>query len=91
MRLARLTGLEIEKLETELAEVRALIAELRSILERQGFRVVHHEGYWGGLGVLPEPIYAGFVSPLQKWWSVGESVARRQLMVATPNTKGEGR
>src|SRR5690606_7164800 len=33
MRLARLTGLEIEKLENELAEVRALIAELRSILE----------------------------------------------------------
>ena len=32
MRLARLTGLEIEKLEAELAEVRATIAELESIL-----------------------------------------------------------
>ena len=32
MRLAKLTGLEIEKLEEELAEVRALIAELESIL-----------------------------------------------------------
>ncbi|MBI3569122.1 MAG: DNA gyrase subunit A [Gemmatimonadetes bacterium] len=32
MRLAKLTGLEIEKLEEELAEVRALIAELNSIL-----------------------------------------------------------
>ncbi|HEX6133254.1 MAG TPA: DNA gyrase subunit A [Longimicrobiales bacterium] len=32
MRLARLTGLEIEKLESELAEVRANIADLRDIL-----------------------------------------------------------
>ena len=32
MRLAKLTGLEIEKLEAELAEVRATIAELKSIL-----------------------------------------------------------
>src|SRR5690606_18637138 len=32
MRLARLTGLEIEKLEQELAEVRRLIADLRDIL-----------------------------------------------------------
>jgi DNA gyrase subunit A len=32
MRLARLTGLEIEKLEEELGEVRAVIAELRRIL-----------------------------------------------------------
>ncbi|MEK6688836.1 MAG: DNA gyrase subunit A, partial [Gemmatimonadota bacterium] len=32
MRLAKLTGLEIDKLEAELAEVRALIADLREIL-----------------------------------------------------------
>jgi DNA gyrase subunit A len=32
MRLAKLTGLEIDKLEAELSEVRALIAELREIL-----------------------------------------------------------
>jgi DNA gyrase subunit A len=32
MRLAKLTGLEIEKLEAELAEVRTMIAELESIL-----------------------------------------------------------
>ncbi len=32
MRLAKLTGLEIEKLEAELAEVRAIIKELKSIL-----------------------------------------------------------
>src|SRR5919112_2730376 len=33
MRLAKLTGLEIEKLEEELKEVRALIKDLRNILE----------------------------------------------------------
>jgi DNA gyrase subunit A len=33
MRLAKLTGLEIEQLEAELAEVRATIADLRDILE----------------------------------------------------------
>ncbi len=32
MRLAKLTGLEIDKLEAELAEVRAIIAELRDLL-----------------------------------------------------------
>jgi DNA gyrase subunit A len=32
MRLARLTGLEIEKLEAELKEVRALVAELKGVL-----------------------------------------------------------
>src|SRR5690606_20174660 len=32
MRLAKLTGLEIDKLEAELAEVRATIAELEAIL-----------------------------------------------------------
>jgi DNA gyrase subunit A len=39
MRLAKLTGLEIEKLEAELAEVRAIIAELRSILESREKRM----------------------------------------------------
>jgi DNA gyrase subunit A len=38
MRLARLTGLEIEKLETELAEVRAMIEEFRSILGSEARR-----------------------------------------------------
>jgi DNA gyrase subunit A len=38
MRLARLTGLEIEKLEEELAEVRALIEELRRILGSEEVR-----------------------------------------------------
>ena len=35
MRLAKLTGLEIEQLEAELAEVRATIADLRDILENE--------------------------------------------------------
>jgi DNA gyrase subunit A len=39
MRLARLTGLEIEKLEEELTEVRALIAELRRILGSEDVRM----------------------------------------------------
>ncbi|MDB4911843.1 MAG: gyrase subunit [Gemmatimonadetes bacterium] len=39
MRLAKLTGLEIEKLEQELAEVRAEIKELRSILASRDRRM----------------------------------------------------
>ena len=39
MRLARLTGLEIDKLEEELAEVRTLIAELRRILGSEEVRM----------------------------------------------------
>jgi DNA gyrase subunit A len=39
MRLARLTGLEIEKLEEELAEVRTLIGELRRILGSEDVRM----------------------------------------------------
>ena len=38
MRLAKLTGLEIEKLEDELREVRALIKELRAILDSEDRR-----------------------------------------------------
>jgi DNA gyrase subunit A len=39
MRLAKLTGLEIEKLEEELGEVRATITELRSLLESRDRRM----------------------------------------------------
>ncbi len=39
MRLAKLTGLEIEKLEEELKEVRAVIKELRSLLESKPRRM----------------------------------------------------
>jgi len=45
MRLGRLTGLEIEKLEAELAEVRATIADLRDILanESRRFQIIKDE------------------------------------------------
>jgi DNA gyrase subunit A len=45
MRLAKLTGLEIHSLETELAEVRALIADLRDILanRERRFRIIKDE------------------------------------------------
>src|SRR4029078_3310998 len=39
MRLAKLTGLEIEKLEAELKEVRAVIKELKSILAAKPQRI----------------------------------------------------
>jgi DNA gyrase subunit A len=39
MRLAKLTGLEIEKLEDELKEVRALIKDLRALLESKDKRM----------------------------------------------------
>jgi DNA gyrase subunit A len=39
MRLAKLTGLEIEKLEEELGEVRAAIADLRALLESREQRM----------------------------------------------------
>jgi DNA gyrase subunit A len=39
MRLAKLTGLEIDKLEAELKEVRALIKDLRSLLESKPRRL----------------------------------------------------
>ncbi len=39
MRLAKLTGLEIEKLEEELKEVRALIKDLRALLESKDRRM----------------------------------------------------
>ncbi len=39
MRLAKLTGLEIDKLDAELAEVRATIAELQSILDSREKRM----------------------------------------------------
>lgn len=57
--------------------------EIRGICERNGLRMVHHELYWGGLGVLPEPAYRLLMTPLQRMWWLGHGVARRQLVVAT--------
>ncbi len=59
-------------------------AELRDICARSGFRVLHHELYWGGHGVLPEPLYETLLRPVQLAWRLGATRARRQLLVATP-------
>jgi len=59
-------------------------AELRALLKKAGYRVVHHELYWGGLSALPGPVYEGLLRPLQRSWRLGQRIARRQLMVAAP-------
>ncbi|OGF12873.1 MAG: hypothetical protein A2W00_04075 [Candidatus Eisenbacteria bacterium RBG_16_71_46] len=56
--------------------------EMREVMVRNGLRVVHHELYWGGLGRLPQPLYAGLLRPLQARWWLAPSHARRQLAVA---------
>ena len=56
--------------------------ELRNEMRAHGLRVVHHELYWGGLGVLPGPLYEVLLRPLQMQWWLGARFARRQLMVA---------
>jgi SAM-dependent methyltransferase len=58
--------------------------EIREIFAHNGLRMVHHELYWGGLGALPDVAYHGIMEPLQRNWRLGHSVARRQLVVATP-------
>ena len=60
--------------------------EIREIFERNGLRVVYHELYWGGLGSLPEFAYRALMQPLQRRWRLGHSLARRQLVVATPRS-----
>jgi 2-polyprenyl-3-methyl-5-hydroxy-6-metoxy-1,4-benzoquinol methylase len=59
-------------------------SELRALLVDAGFRVVHHELYWGGLSALPDAIYENALRPLQRAWRLGERLGRRQLMVAAP-------
>jgi SAM-dependent methyltransferase len=62
--------------------------ELRRELRAHGLRVVHHELFWGGSGVLPDLLYEGLVRPLQMQWRLGMRLARRQLMVAGPARSG---
>jgi SAM-dependent methyltransferase len=57
--------------------------EMRRVMEANGLRMVHHELYWGGTGVLPEPLYEGLLRPLQRQWRLGHDRAKRQLAVAT--------
>jgi SAM-dependent methyltransferase len=59
-------------------------AEIRQIFEANGLRMVHHELFWGGLGMLPEPVYQMAMRPVQRMWWFGHNVALRQLVVATP-------
>ena len=56
--------------------------ELRRELQSHGLRVVHHELYWGGSGVLAGPLYECLLRPLQMQWWLGARIARRQMMVA---------
>lgn len=57
--------------------------EMREVMEQNGLRIEHHEIYWGGLGILPDPLYEGLLRPLQQPSSPFASRARRQLVVAT--------
>jgi SAM-dependent methyltransferase len=56
--------------------------QMRAVLEQSGLRVTLHELYWGGLGLLPEPVYRGLVQPVQRFWWLGGGMARRQMVVA---------
>lgn len=62
--------------------------EMRQVMETNGLSVMHHELFWGGLGILPEPLYAGLLQPLQRRWRLGGVPARRQLLVAAPDHGG---
>ncbi len=64
--------------------------ELRAELGAHGFRVVHHELYWGGQGMLAAPLYEGVLRPLQSQWWLGTSIARRQLVVAACRGRKRG-
>ena len=59
--------------------------EMRAVCAANGLRVVHHELYWGGLGVTPELLYRMVLSPLQRHLRWGATRARRQLLVVTPD------
>lgn len=63
--------------------------ELRALMRANGMRVVAHELFWGGLSVAPELVHAGLLKPLQAQWWLGDWMARRQLLVATPRAGTE--
>lgn len=58
--------------------------DLRRLVLENGYRVVRHELVWGGLGVLPGPLYDWVLRPLQGNWRLGRRIARRQWLVAAP-------
>ena len=59
------------------------LREMRDVLEAGGLSIVHHEIFWGGLGVLPDAFYR-VMRPLQRPGVPFSSRARRQLVVAAP-------
>ena len=65
--------------------------EMRRVMEENGLEVRHHELYWGGLGVLPEALYALVLSPLQRRLRLASTRARRQLVVAAPKLRAAAR
>jgi SAM-dependent methyltransferase len=62
--------------------------ELRRELRSHGLRVVRHELYWGGSGVLPAALYEGLLRPLQMQLWLGARFARRQMVVAAVPRSG---
>ncbi len=56
---------------------------LHELMSSQGFRIRRHELFYGGLGALPDPLYA-LLAPLQRYAGWNGRYALRQLMVATP-------
>lgn len=59
--------------------------EMREVMTRNGLRVVHHELYWRGMAVVPDMVYSSLMRGLQTRWKLGRRIARRQLIVATPD------
>lgn len=57
-------------------------AELRDLARRHGLVPVHHELYLFAVSRLPGILYHGLAAPLQRRWSWGQRVSRRQLFVA---------
>ena len=56
---------------------------LHELMKSQGFWVQRHELFYGGVGALPDPLYA-LLAPFQHYAGWNGRFAMRQLMVATP-------
>lgn len=56
--------------------------EIREVMQNNGLEVIHHELYWRGMATVPEPFFSTLMRPLQTQWTLGQRVARRQLVVA---------
>ncbi len=56
---------------------------LHKLMESHGFTVKRHELFYGGLSILPDPLYA-MLSPFQRYVGWNGRLALRQLVVSTP-------